>query len=97
MASEMLDVIPVALRTASGVISGHSARLASTSGSLSESAEISGAAAIALHCAFDEYCAEFSQRLSSMSAALVGVAGSFTEMEDHNSRTFASIAPVGRV
>jgi hypothetical protein len=97
VATEKLDVIPMALRAASGAIAGHSARVASGAGSLSESAEMSGVAAAALHSAFDEYCAEFSNRLSSVSAALVRAAGSFTEMEGINSQSFLSIVPVRQV
>ncbi|UQX10183.1 hypothetical protein [Candidatus Mycobacterium methanotrophicum] len=94
MASEILDVVPVALETASGVIARHATRVASSSGSLTATAEMSGvAAAAAVHGAFHGYCAAFSVRLSSASAALVGAARSFTAMEDTNRAELASITP----
>lgn len=93
MASEILDVVPVALETASGVIARHATRVASSSGSLTATAEMSGVAAAAVHGAFHGYCAAFSVRLSSASAALVGAARSFTAMEDTNRAELASITP----
>lgn len=97
MASETLDVVPVALRAASGAIARHAAQVASSSGSLTGSAEMSGVAAATVHSAFNGYCVAFSQRLSSASAALVDAAGSFTAMEDTNRAALASIAPGGGV
>ena len=94
MACDTLKVLPLALQAASGIIAGHAAQVAPTSGSLGGTAESSGVAAAAMHGAFNGYRAAFAQRLESASAALVAAAGSFTATEDTNSRLLASIAPV---
>lgn len=95
MTREMLKLVPVALRAASGVIAGHAAQVATAAGSVNGTAELSGVAAAALHGAFDGYCGEFSQRLSSVSAALVGATDSYTAMEETNSHKFEAITPGG--
>jgi hypothetical protein len=89
----MLRVVPDALRAASATIAAHAAHVTAAAGSLSGSAEMSGVAAMTLHGAFGDYCGECSQRLSSVSAALVGAADSYTAMEQANRHTLASIAP----
>ncbi|HYB35616.1 MAG TPA: hypothetical protein VEF72_07455 [Mycobacterium sp.] len=96
MATGTLDVPPSALRAASLVIAGHAARVAAPSAPATESAEMSGVVAAAFGSALDGYCAAFGRRLSSVSAALVGAAGSFTAMEDVNSQALASIARATR-
>ncbi|MDI3315001.1 MAG: hypothetical protein QJR12_12260 [Mycobacterium sp.] len=90
-----LEVLPPGLQDASGIIAGHGARVVSAAGSLSGSAELSGAAAAAVHGAFDGFCAAFAQRLSLASTALLGAAGSFTAMEHTSTQMLASVAPVG--
>jgi hypothetical protein len=95
MDGELLKVVPGASRAASEAVAGHAVHVASAAGRLSGSAEMSGVAAMALHGVFDEYCASFSERLSSMSAGLAGAAGSYTVMEQTNCHTLASIAPGG--
>ncbi len=95
MASDPLEVNPAGLHGASGIIAGHAGQVASAAGSLRGSAELCGVAASAVHGAFDDHCVAFSQRLSSVSAALVRTASSFTAMENTNSRTLASISPRG--
>jgi hypothetical protein len=92
-----LKVLPPALQAASGVIAGYAAEVALQPGPRAESAEICGAGAAALDGAFEGYCAAFSQRLSSASAALMAAAHSFTAMDDTNSAALASIAPVRTV
>jgi hypothetical protein len=94
MASEMLDVVPAALRAASEAVAGHAARIGSpTTGRSNGLAEMSGAAAAALQNALDGYRGAFSQRLTTASAALAYAADSFTAMEDANSAVLASVAP----
>jgi hypothetical protein len=93
MASDELEVTPTGLRGGSGIIAGHAGQVLSAAGSLTGSAELSGVAAGAVHGAFDDYCAAFSQRLSSASAALMATASLFTAMENTNSQALASIAP----
>jgi hypothetical protein len=93
----LLRVLPPALRAASGVIAGHAAQVILPRGPRAESAEICGVGAAAVDSAFEGYCAAFSQRLSSASAALVAAACSFTGMEDGNSAALASIAPMRTV
>jgi hypothetical protein len=95
MTSDELEINPAALRGASRIIAEHAAQVASAAGSLSGSAELSGAAAAAMHDAFNGYCAAFAQRLSTASTALLGAAASFTAMEDTNSQMLASIASGG--
>jgi hypothetical protein len=92
---DVLEVNPAGLRGASGIIAGHAGQVASVAGSVRGSAELSGVAASAAHGAFDDHCMAFSQRLSSVSAALLRTASSFTAMENTNSRTVASISPPG--
>jgi hypothetical protein len=89
---ETLRVVPDALRTASATIAGHAAHVAAAAGSLTGSAEMSGAAAMTLHGAFGDYCGACSQRLSSVSAALAGAADSYAAMEQANRHALASIA-----
>jgi hypothetical protein len=91
-----LKVLPSALRAASGVIAGYVAQVTSPPGPGTGSAELCGAGAAAVNSAFDAYCAAFSQRLSSASAALEAAAHSFTAMEDANSAALASVASGGR-
>ncbi|SON59257.1 hypothetical protein MSIMFI_00739 [Mycobacterium simulans] len=91
MNSKNLDVVPAALRAASGVVAGH-AQLASSAGSGETSTETAGVAAAGFGSAFGGYCDQFSYRLSVASAALVGAAGAFTAMEDANRAALASIA-----
>jgi hypothetical protein len=46
-----------------------------------------------MHGAFDGYCQAFSQRLSTVSAALVETASSFADRDYANCRVVACIAP----
>jgi hypothetical protein len=89
----MLKVVPFSLRAASATIAGHAAHVASAAGDLTGSSEMSGLAAAALHGAFGDYCGQYSQRLSSVSAALVGAADLYTATEQANRHKLASIAP----
>lgn len=95
MASDELEVTPAGLWGASGIIAAHGGQVASAAGSLRESAELSGAAAGAVHGAFDGYCLAFSQRLTSASAALAETASVFTAMDKTNSQMLAFGAPGG--
>ncbi|BCO33750.1 hypothetical protein BMW24_021085 [Mycobacterium heckeshornense] len=90
---DVLEVLPPGLQGASGIIAAHGARVVSAAGSLSGSAELSGAAAAAVHGAFEGFCAAFAQRLSSASTALLEAASMFTAMEDTNTQRLGSIAP----
>jgi hypothetical protein len=46
-----------------------------------------------MHGAFDGYCQAFSQRLSTVSAALVETASSFADRDYANCQVLACIAP----
>jgi hypothetical protein len=93
MATGELELTPAGLRGASGIITGHAAQVRSAPGSLGGSAELSGVAAGAMHGAFDGYCQAFSQRLSTVSAALVETASSFADRDYANCQVLACIAP----
>ncbi len=92
---ELLEVTPAGLRGASGIVAGHGAQVLSAPGFLSGSAELSGVAAGAMHGAFDGYCQAFSQRLSTVSAALVEKASAFAAGDDANRQMLACIASGG--
>jgi hypothetical protein len=97
MADESLEVAPLALQGASGVIEGHAAPLVSRSSGLGGSAETSGLAGVAVDRAVDGYCAAFAQRLSTVAAGLAGAAGAYSATEATNSQALASVAPVEAV
>jgi hypothetical protein len=94
MESKNLQVVPAALRAASGVVAGHAQR-ALPAGTAGTSAQMAGVAAAAFSGAFGGYCGMFSQRLSVASAALTGAADAFSATEDANRAALASIDPQG--
>lgn len=93
MESMNLRVVPVALRTASGVVAGHGVQFALPAGTAGTPAENAGVAAAAFGGALGGHCGAFSQRLSVAPAALMAAAGALSAMEDANSEALASIAP----
>lgn len=96
MDGQTLDVLPQALQAAAGIISGHATRVGAPAGTVRGSAETAGAAAAAADAALDNYCRAFSQRLTSVAAAVSGAAAGLNGMEADNSAALASVAPGGR-
>lgn len=87
---------PTGLWTASAVLADQAGQPGSHSGSASSAAEMSGRAAAVLNRAVDGYCAAWSGRLSSVSAALETSAGRCTSMDTVSGAALAAIRPGGR-
>lgn len=88
-----LSVVPGALQSASGVISGHAASLTTAPGSAPTSMESAGQAGAAVNQALQAYRAAFSQRLYSVASGLDAKAGAYTGQEGANSQAVASLVP----
>jgi hypothetical protein len=84
--AEALGAVPAGLQTASGVLSGHSTKLVTPSCQGAAATEAAGVAAVELTSAFERFSEILGQRLSSVSAALSKAAGTYTAMDDANSR-----------
>lgn len=88
-----LSVVPAALDSASGVISGQAAPLTTTPSAAPMSIEAAGQAGAAVDQAVHAYCAAFAQRLSTVAVGLHGTASAYTAQEAANSQAMAAISP----
>ncbi|WP_428342997.1 hypothetical protein [Mycobacterium sp.] len=93
--SGRLHVLPAALRSASGVIASHAAKVALPPSALTSSTEASGMAAAAVQAAFAGFGNALSNRLSSVATDLTAATGAFTDIDAAGSAELASIAPQG--
>lgn len=96
MTDEKLMVSPAGLWAASAALARQGGQPGSPSGSVGSAAEMSGRAAGVLDRAVDGYCVAFSQRLSSVSAALGGAGGCYTATDTACGAALTAIAPASR-
>lgn len=88
-----LSVVPAALYSASALIGGQAAPVATPSAAAPTSMEAAGQAGAAVAQALQAYRAAFAQRLSTVASGLNGAADAYTGQEATNSQAVAAISP----